>query len=124
MSNLYKNIDAKVLPILVEMSLNGINVDLLNIKELSKIVKKDRLRLSITGPKQEIIDCLKKVTMIESVLYEDPFYLVEFPLGREPQTEIVSKIVENNWQLKTMEKVDTSLEDVFIQLTSNERKEM
>ena len=90
----------------------------------SKIVKKDRLRLSITGPKQEIIDCLKKVTMIESVLYEDPFYLVEFPLGREPQTEIVSKIVENNWQLKTMEKVDTSLEDVFLQLTSNERKEM
>ena len=78
LSNLYNNIDAKVLPILVEMSLNGINVDLLKIKELSKIVNKEIIDIeskiykeagtefNINSPKQ-ISNVLYDVMKIEVI---------------------------------------------------------
>ena len=52
--------------------------------------------------------------------YEDPFHIVEFSTEDEPQAEISQNLVDGGWALLTMESVEMSLEDIFLQLTSEE----
>jgi hypothetical protein len=45
---------------------------------------------------------------------------VEFAADREPRSEIMEAMVQNDWTLLAMESVEMSLEDIFLQLTTRE----
>ncbi len=47
-------------------------------------------------------------------------FIVELAKGADGEQSLVPIIVSNNWQLNEMRAVETSLEDVFIQLVTEE----
>ena len=91
------------------------------IENLSAILKGgNRIRLEVQGPAKEVTDRLGQIDDVESVDYEEPFHIVEFPADREPRGEIAEAIVRGGWNLLSMESVELSLEDIFLQLTTEE----
>ena len=63
---------------------------------------------------------LRRIRGIREVSYRDPYHLVEYPTDVEPQAEITEFLVRSGWTLLTMEAVEMSLEDIFLQLTTEE----
>lgn len=93
------------------------------IENLSNILKGgNRIRLKVQGPSEKVTDSLRQIDTIQTVGYEKPFHIVEFPAGRQPQAQITEAIVRNGWTLLAMESVEMSLEDIFLQLTTEEER--
>ena len=91
------------------------------IENLSTVLKGGkRIRLRVRGPATEVTDRLGRIATLRKVRYEDPFHVVEFPADREPQAEITDLVVRAGWTLLSMEAVEMSLEDIFLQLTTAE----
>ena len=91
------------------------------IENLSTILKGGkRIRLHVRGPAHEVTDRLGRISDIRKVRYEDPFHIVEFPADKEPHAEITDLVVRAGWTLLAMESVEMSLEDIFLQLTTEE----
>ena len=91
------------------------------IENLSTILKGGkRLRLKVQGPADKVTECLRDISDIRGVSYEEPCHIVEFASEQEPQAEITGVIVKNGWTLLAMESAEMSLEDIFLELTSNE----
>ncbi len=91
------------------------------IENLSDLLRgESRIRLKVNGPAEMVTDRLEQIDSIHSVTYENPFHVVEFPADQEPRDEIVEAMVQNAWTLLAMESVEMSLEDIFLQLTTNE----
>lgn len=92
------------------------------IENLSTILKGGgRLRLRVQGPAGAVSDRLRQIASIRTVSYEEPYHLVGFSPGQEPQAGIMSAMVQNGWTLLTMEAAGMSLEDIFLELTAEER---
>ena len=93
------------------------------IENLSTLLKRDkRLRLRIQGPATEVSNSLGKIGAIQEVSYKEPYHLVEFAPESEPQAEIAQALLQGGWTLLSMEAVEMSLEDIFLQLTSVEEQ--
>ena len=93
------------------------------IENLSSVLKGGkRLRLKVQGPAAEVTSRLERINTINEVKYEEPFHIVEFSTEDEPQAEISQNLVDGGWALLAMESVEMSLEDIFIQLTSEEEE--
>ncbi len=91
------------------------------IENLSTLLKGGRrIRLRVRGPEAEVTDRLRRIGSLRSVRYEDPFHVVEFPAEAEPQVEITDLVVKEGWTLLTMESMEMSLEDIFLQLTAEQ----
>ncbi len=91
------------------------------IENLSTLLKGGkRLRLKVEGPQEAVTASLEKISLIEKVSFEDPFHLIEFGSKSVPQAEITQSLLTNGWTLLSMESVEMSLEDIFLQLTSIE----
>lgn len=91
------------------------------IENLSTVLKGGkRLRLKVQGPAIEISDSLGQISAIREVTYEAPYHIVGFSSDQEPQAEINQKLVQNGWTLLSMESLEMSLEDIFLQLTVEE----
>ena len=77
-----------------------------------------RMRLRIDGPPQQVTARLQAIPSIASAEYADPFHLVEFAPGAQPQRDIGRAVVaEEGWTLISMETVEFDLEDLFLTLT-------
>jgi len=91
------------------------------IENLSTVVKGgNRIRLKVQGPAEKVTDRLRQINSIREVAYEKPFHIVEFPADQEPQAKITEAMVQSRWTLLSMESVEMSLEEIFLQLTTKE----
>ncbi len=77
-----------------------------------------RIRLRVQGPDDEVTRRLREIDGVQAVRFEKPYHVVSFPSDREPRAEITETIVRSGWTLLTMEAVEMSLEEVFLELTS------
>jgi ABC-2 type transport system ATP-binding protein len=77
-----------------------------------------RMRLWVQGPAGAITAALERVAGILSVFYEAPYHTVEFQPGGAPHAALVEAVQQGGWTLQAMEAVETSLEDVFLQVTA------
>lgn len=94
------------------------------IENLSTLLKRGkRLRLKVKGPADKVTEGLQRVSAVREVHFEQPNHIVEFASDQEPQAEITEMLVHSGWTLLAMESVDMSLEDIFLQLTSEEEAE-
>ncbi|MCP5074905.1 MAG: ATP-binding cassette domain-containing protein [Rhodobacteraceae bacterium] len=86
-----------------------------------------RLFLRITGDLKRIAKALGEVRGVKKVepapapgTNDSNGFIVELAKGADGEQSLVPIIVSNNWQLNEMRAVETSLEDVFIQLVTEE----
>ena len=91
------------------------------IENLSNFLDGDkRLRLTVHGPADEVTAGLQRLDAIRDVTYAEPYHIVDYPADEEPQAEITKAMVENGWTLLAMEPSVMSLEDIFLQLTTED----
>ena len=90
------------------------------IENLSTLLRGGRrLRLIVQGPPEAITARLSGIEAVSGVAYAAPYHLVEFLPEHEPQAMITKAVVEGGWTLLSMEIVDMSLEEIFLQLTAD-----
>ena len=93
------------------------------IENLSTVLKGGkRLRLKVQGPAAEVTSRLERIGTIKAVSYEEPYHIVEFSADDEPQAEISQNLLDGGWALLAMESMEMSLEDIFLQLTTEEEE--
>jgi len=91
------------------------------IENLSTLLREgSRIRLKVQGHAGKVTDCLGQIDSINSVVYDNPFHIVEFSADQEPRNEIMETMVKNGWTLLAMESAEMTLEDIFLQLTTKE----
>ncbi len=91
------------------------------IENLSAVLRGgNRIRLKVRGPAQKVTDRLRQINSIREVAYEKPYHILEFPSDQEPQAKITEAMVQSGWTLLSMESVEMSLEEIFLQLTTEE----
>lgn len=84
-----------------------------------------RLFLRITGDGKQIAKALGEIKGVKKVAPAPAAnggggFFVELAKGADGEQSILPIIVSNNWKLNEMRAVETSLEDVFIQLVTKE----
>ncbi|MFW5836023.1 MAG: ATP-binding cassette domain-containing protein, partial [bacterium] len=79
-----------------------------------------RMRLVIEGPPDEITRELESIDSIAGVTYDEPHYVVTFSPEEPPHTAITEAIVRRGWTLRVMSPVEMSLEEIFLNLTTEE----
>jgi ABC-2 type transport system ATP-binding protein len=77
-----------------------------------------RLRLQVQGPAEAVTARLRAIQAIGGVTYAAPYHLVEFRPEHEPQAMITRALVEEGWTLLSMDMVEMTLEEIFLQLTA------
>ena len=91
------------------------------IERLSALVAgSDQLRLRVKGPAGAVTERLGQITGVRGVTYRAPFHVVEFAAGDEPHAQITAAVVAGGWTLMAMEAIGMSLEEIFLQLTTEE----
>ncbi len=95
-----------------------------DIGKLSKLLKsKQKLRLRIEGPADDIIKSLSDVEDLSEVIYQEPYHVIVFEDGKKPQSKINKVIAKEGWNLILMEDMEMSLEEIFVKLTREEEVE-
>jgi ABC-2 type transport system ATP-binding protein len=79
-----------------------------------------RLRLKVEGPTDEVTGLLKTVPGVEAVSFNSPYHVVSYGDAQGPHGPITQAVVEKGWTLLAMESAEMSLEDIFLQLTTEE----
>ncbi|MCP4326934.1 MAG: ATP-binding cassette domain-containing protein [Alphaproteobacteria bacterium] len=84
-----------------------------------------RLFLRITGDEEQIAKALGEVKGVEKVAPVPAAngsngFIVELAEGVDGEQSILPIVLSNNWKLNEMRSVETSLEDVFIQLVTKD----
>jgi ABC-2 type transport system ATP-binding protein len=74
----------------------------------------------VQGPAEKVTDRLRQINSIREVAYEKPYHILEFPSDQEPQAKITEAMVQSGWTLLSMESIEMSLEEIFLQLTTEE----
>lgn len=91
------------------------------IDRLSAMIEgASRMRLVIDGPPDEIGTELESIASIRSVAYEEPYHVVSFPADKSPHGAITEAVVRRRWTLRVMSPVEMSLEEIFLNLTTEE----
>jgi ABC-2 type transport system ATP-binding protein len=89
------------------------------IENLGEVLKgTHRLRLRIQGPAADVEARIRRIEGIETVSYEEPYHVVEYPGDKEPHARLMEAVVQEGWTLLAMEAVEMSLEDIFLYLTA------
>ena len=89
-----------------------------SIENLSKVLNaKHQLRLRIDGPADKVTERLSKLETLLNVTYQEPYHLLEFEEGKQPQSKINQVLSKEGWTLLSMEEVEMSLEEIFVKLT-------
>lgn len=95
-----------------------------SIDNLSAIVKgARRLRLEIKGPHEQIVKRLQRIDGVKRVSREGDYLIVESPIQVDPRGQITEAIVKGGWTLLSIEAVEMSLEDIFLQLTKEDSEQ-
>ena len=91
------------------------------IENLSSILRgAKRIRLEVEGPRKKVAERLQRIEGISKVSLEDSRYIVECSPEQDPRAKIMEVIVQGGWVLLSMESIEMSLEDIFLQLTTEE----
>jgi len=94
------------------------------IENLSTIVSGARsIRLEVEGPPDEVTRRLEQIPGVRQVRYEPPHHLVDCPPDVDLRAQITRAIVQGGWVLLGMETVAMTLEDIFLELTTEEYEE-
>ncbi|MBN1643216.1 MAG: ATP-binding cassette domain-containing protein, partial [Dehalococcoidales bacterium] len=89
------------------------------IENLSASVKgARRLKVEVKGPHEQIIKRLQRVDGVKKVSREGDYLIVESPIQVDPRSQVTETIIKSGWTLLSIETVEMSLEDIFLQLTS------
>jgi ABC-2 type transport system ATP-binding protein len=95
-----------------------------SIENLSAIIKgARRLRMEIKGPHEQIIKRLQRIDGVRRISRDGDYLIVESPIQVDPRAQITEAIVKSGWTLLSIETMEMSLEDIFLQLTSKEESE-
>jgi ABC-2 type transport system ATP-binding protein len=95
-----------------------------SIDNLSAIIKgARRLRVEVKGPYDQIVKRLQRVDGVRKISKEGNYLIVESPMQVDPRGQITEAIVKSGWTLLSIESVEMSLEDIFLQLTTDEETE-
>lgn len=79
-----------------------------------------RIRMEIDGPAGKVIERLRKISGVIEVSREGSCFIVECSAGQELRGRITQIIVQEGWNLLSMESVDMSLENIFLKLIDEE----
>ena len=63
---------------------------------------------------------LQQVPGVRSVKYDEPYHIVECPEEQDLRSSLMKAIVQGGWTILSMGTMDMSLEDIFLQLTTEE----
>ena len=89
-----------------------------NIENLSNLLNSNhQMRLRIEGPADKVLGRLSKIGELSNVTFQDPYHLLEFEEGKQPQSKINQVLAKEGWNLLSMEEVEMSLEEIFVKLT-------
>ncbi|MBM4086166.1 MAG: ATP-binding cassette domain-containing protein [Planctomycetes bacterium] len=81
--------------------------------------------LEVRGPGQQIKECLETLDGVKKIVWHDKgeisHYTLEAAKGVDPREEIFHRIAKNNWVLREMKREAMTLEDIFVQITTQEK---
>ncbi len=94
------------------------------IEALSSLLEDTpRLRLSVQGPVDIVTERLAQLPGVREVTYQSPYHIVACDPGKEPRPLMMEAIVQGGWTLLTMDTLEMSLEDIFLELITEEETE-
>ncbi len=94
------------------------------IENLTSILASSkRIRLEVEGPAKKIAKRLEQIESVRQVRIEDSHFIVEYPPEQDPRSKIMEAIVQGGWGLLSMGAVEMSLEDILLELTTEEEGE-
>jgi len=94
------------------------------IENLSSIMRGGkRIRVEVQGPAGQVAKRLQQIKGVRQVTFEEPHHIVECPPEQDPRPKIMEAVVKGGWVLLSMELVVMSLEDIFLELTTEEAEE-
>jgi len=92
-----------------------------NIDNLSSVLKgSKRIRLEVKGPAAKVTESIGKINGVKNVEMENSHHMVECEPDQDPREAIMAIIIKNNWSLLSLELMEMSLEDIFLELTTSE----
>ena len=91
------------------------------IENLSAVLKGGRrIKVEVKGPVDKVTDRLRGLPGVKRVMREGDFYILETAADIDPRARITETIVRNGWALLSIDTIEMSLEEIFLQLTTNE----
>jgi len=88
---------------------------------LSSVLKgSKRIRLEVKGPAAKVTESIGKINGVKNVEMENSHHMVECEPDQDPREAIMAIIIKNNWSLLSLELMEMSLEDIFLELTTSE----
>jgi len=94
------------------------------IENLSTILRNSKnVRLEVQGPHEAVTIKLQQVPGVLRVQYQEPYHLVECPAEQDLRSSLMTAIVQGGWTILSMATVDMSLEDIFLELTTEEESD-
>ena len=89
----------------------------------------ERVELDVNGPEQDVVRTIAALEGVERVermavdLADAPRYAVDVERGAELRAQIASTVVREGWELLRLDAVSMTLEEIFLQLTTEEGSE-
>jgi len=94
------------------------------IENLSAVLKGGRrIKVEVKGAADKIVPALRRVPGVRRVMHEGTYYIVESPADTDPRARITESMVKGGFSLLSVEPVEMSLEEIFLQLTTKEETE-
>ena len=94
------------------------------IENLSAVLRGSRrIRLEVQAPADEVTARLQSIEGVSTVQYEKPYHIVEGAMEEDLRPRVMAAIVQADWVLLGMEAVEMSLEDIFLEVTTEEYDE-
>ncbi|MDD5191240.1 MAG: ATP-binding cassette domain-containing protein [Dehalococcoidales bacterium] len=94
------------------------------IENLSAVLKGGRrIKVEVKGPADKIADKLLGLPGVKRVMREGNYYILETSADNDPRPRITETIVRNGWSLLSIDTIEMSLEEIFLQLTTTEGTE-
>ncbi len=94
------------------------------IENLSAVLKGGRrIKVEVKGPADKVAEKLRGVPGVKRVMRQGDFYVLETTPQTDPRSKVTETIVKNNWSLLSIDTVEMSLEEIFLELTTKEGEE-
>lgn len=93
-----------------------------------KIRGSETILIEVDGPKNEIIETLKKIEGVSDVKFQKTksdnlhIFHIESKTSDKARAALARTIISKNWNLYEMKTVSMSLEDIFLKLTTKEEE--
>lgn len=95
-----------------------------NIENLSAVLKGGRrIRMEVKGPADKIAARLRSIAGVRRIMREGAYFIVESAAEVDPRAKITEAIVKSGWTLLSIDTIEMSLEEIFLQLTHDEESD-